>query len=188
MTLGHNTSAPDAAVRAVIALGGNLGDRESTLRSAVASIAALDGVWMLAASGLVETPALKLDGVDYNAPSYLNAVLIVETTLEPHALLDALASIESEHHRTREVRWGDRTLDLDLISVDDVILDTPRLTLPHPRAHERAFVLAPWLQADADARLIGHGAVADLLQQSTDRVSEYAAAPLLPGASQGVTP
>lgn len=176
------------SVRAVIALGGNLGDRESTLRSAVGAIEALEGVHIVAASGLVETPALKLDGVDYDAPAYLNAVVIAETTLEPSALLNALASIESQHHRTREVRWGDRTLDLDLISVDGVTLDTPRLTLPHPRAHERAFVLAPWLQADADATLAGHGRVADLLQRCSDTVTPFAAAPLLPVATEGAHP
>lgn len=178
-------ASPGDAVRAVVALGGNLGDRESTLRSAVAAIGALDGVRLVVASGLVETPALKLDGVDYDAPAYLNAVVIVDTMLTPEALLDALAMIESQHHRIREVRWGDRTLDLDLISVDGVTLDTPRLTLPHPRAHERAFVLAPWLQADADATLAGHGRVADLLERCSDTVTPFVAAPLVPATSEG---
>ncbi|WP_127170342.1 2-amino-4-hydroxy-6-hydroxymethyldihydropteridine diphosphokinase, partial [Xanthomonas euvesicatoria] len=90
-------------------------------------------------------------------------------------LLDALHSIEDAHGRTREVRWGDRTLDLDLVAYDDLSLDTETLTVPHPRAGERAFVLAPWHDADADAVLPGVGPVADLLARvgdDTERVDE----------------
>lgn len=172
-----------AARRAVIALGSNLGDREATLRAAVRDIAALDDVTPVAASGLVETPALKTHGVDLEAPAYLNAVLIVRTGLAPLALLDALNDIEQRHGRLRDEHWGDRTLDLDLVAVDGVALATERLTLPHPRAWQRAFVLAPWLQADPDAVLAGHGPVADLLTAASDEVLLLEAAPLLDGVA-----
>ncbi|QEE62515.1 2-amino-4-hydroxy-6-hydroxymethyldihydropteridine diphosphokinase [Salinibacterium sp. dk2585] len=166
--------------RAVIALGSNLGDREGTLRSAVLDVAATSGVHLVGASELFETPALTLEGVDESAPSYLNAIVIAETPLAPLVLLDRLNEIEDEHGRVREVRWGDRTLDLDLIAYGELTLSTARLTLPHPRAHERDFVLAPWLQADPDASLPGFGRVQDLLaRMPVGGVKPIAAAPLL---------
>ncbi|WP_439693348.1 2-amino-4-hydroxy-6-hydroxymethyldihydropteridine diphosphokinase [Curtobacterium sp. SP.BCo] len=161
--------------RAVIALGANLGDRGSTLRAAATAIAALPGVRPVASSREVESIAVTLDGPDTSKPRYRNAVVVVDTELEPQELLDALHGIEDTHGRTREVRWGDRTLDLDLVAYDDLSLDTPTLTVPHPRAGERAFVLAPWLDADPDAELPGAGPVADLLAavgDDTDRVDE----------------
>ena len=161
--------------RAVIALGANLGDRGSTLRSAASAIAALPGVSPVASSREVESVAVTLEGRDETKPRYRNAVVVVETDLEPQALLDALHGIEDEHGRTREVRWGDRTLDLDVVAIDDLVLDTATLTVPHPRAAERAFVLAPWADADPDAVLPGAGAVADLLDaigDDTERVDE----------------
>ena len=150
--------------RAVIALGSNLGHRDATLLQAVREIAMLDGVELVEASGLHETLALKPEGIDPDAPAYLNAVVVVETSLDPHALLARLHEIEQAHGRVRTERWGDRTLDLDLIDVLGVTLDTEGLTLPHPRAHEREFVLRPWLEADRDAVLTGRGRVADLLK------------------------
>jgi len=169
--------------RAVIALGSNLGDREATLRSAGLDIAATSALNVVAASGLFETPALTLDGVDESAPAYLNAVVIVETALAPIAMLERLNEIEDEHGRVREARWGDRTLDLDLIAYGELTLSTSRLTLPHPRAHERDFVLVPWLQADPDASLPGFGRVHDLLaRMPAGGVTPIAAAPLLPGS------
>lgn len=148
--------------RAVIALGSNLGDREATLLDAVRDIALLDGVELAAASGVYETAALKPHGIDEDAPAYLNAVVIVETALTPHALLAELRDIEQQHGRVRAERWGDRTLDLDVIDVDGITLATDDLTLPHPRAHERLFVLQPWLEADPDAVLSG-ARVSDLI-------------------------
>lgn len=153
-----------SGARAVIALGSNLGDREQTLLAATREIADLDGVELIAASGAVETVAVKPQGKDPDAPAYLNAVVIVETSLDPLDLLHRLREIEQRHGRVRAERWGDRTLDLDLIDVAGVTLSTEELTLPHPRAAERAFVLEPWLQADPDARLTGHGPVRDLLE------------------------
>lgn len=146
--------------RAVIALGSNLGDRQATLLAAVREIAELDGVDLVAASTPIESVAVKIDGPDADAPAYLNGVVIVETTLEPHDLLTRLRGIEAAHGRVREERWGDRTLDLDVIDVDGQVIRTDDLTLPHPRAHERLFVLEPWLEADPAAVLSGR-AVSD---------------------------
>jgi len=162
-------------VSVVLSLGSNLGDREALLRDAVAAIAALDDVTVTAVSGIVETPALKPHGVDVDAPAYLNAVVLAETTASPHALLAALADIERAQGRTREERWGDRTIDIDIVAFDDLELATDDLTIPHPRAASRAFVLAPWLEVDANAVLSGIP-VADLLTESP---AVFAAEPLL---------
>lgn len=186
---GARAAVAQAAViaqTAVIALGSNLGDREATIRGAVRDIDGIPGVRVTAASALVESAALKLTGVDDSAPRYLNAVVLAETTLTPLELLDAVGVIEHDHGRVRDTVWGDRTLDIDLVAVADVQQATERLTLPHPRARERAFVLAPWLQVEADAVLPGHGRVIDLLAATHDRVSEFPAAPLHP-TSEGAT-
>lgn len=164
---------------AVIALGSNLGDREATLRSAVREIAELDGVVLLRASSLYETPALKPEGVDTDAPAYLNAVVAVRSALEPHDLLAALHGIENAHGRVRDVRWGDRTLDLDIVTFGGQQLDTPELTLPHPRAFERAFVLAPWLEIEPAAVVPGRGSVRELLAATGDSPTVHPAEPLL---------
>lgn len=158
------TAAAAAAVRrAVIALGANLGDRAATLQSALDQLGEADGVQITAVSAFIETPALTPAGVDPSKPPYVNAVALATTTLAPVALLDVLAGIEAAHGRERTERWGDRTLDLDLIDVEGTVLDSPRLTLPHPRAAERDFVLMPWLDVDPDAVLTGRGRVAELL-------------------------
>ena len=156
--------------RAVIAFGANLGDREATIAAAMRELADAPGMRLVAVSPIYETAAIRLDGVDAEAPRYLNGVVVVETELEPHALLDLLQRIELEHGRTRETRWGDRTLDLDLIDVDGQALADERLVLPHPRAWERAFVLQPWLAVEPDAEITGRGRVADLRAAATDEV------------------
>ncbi len=156
--------------RAVVAFGANLGDREGTIAAATRRLADTPGVRVVAVSPVYETAAVRLDGVDETAPRYLNGVLVIETELEPHALLDVLQRIELEHGRTRETRWGDRTLDLDLIDVDGIELADDRLVLPHPRAWERAFVLQPWLDVDPDAEIPGRGRIADLRAATTDEV------------------
>ena len=143
-------------VPVVVALGSNLGDRGETLRSAVGALAARPGVTVVAVSPVVETDPV---GGPADQPPYLNAVALARTDLEPDALLRLLHEIEGEHGRTREIRWGARTLDLDLIqygrpgSAAEVCSETPELTLPHPRAAERAFVLVPWDLVDLAARL-----------------------------------
>lgn len=142
--------------RAVLALGANLGDRLAALRGAVAALAA--EVTVDAVSPVYETA--PVGGPDQ--PDYLNAVVLVTTALPPFDLLALAHRVEASAGRTREERWGPRTLDIDLIAYDAVVSDDPLLTLPHPRAHERAFVLRPWLDVDPDAVLPGHGPVAAL--------------------------
>jgi 2-amino-4-hydroxy-6-hydroxymethyldihydropteridine diphosphokinase len=156
--------------RAVVAFGANLGDREATIAAAVRELAEASGVDLVAVSPVYETAAVKDSGVDDAAPRYLNGVVVVETVLEPHALLELLQRIELEHGRARTEHWGDRTLDLDLIDVDGVVLDDERLTLPHPRAWQRAFVLAPWLDVEPDAQLAGRGPIAALRAEAADEV------------------
>lgn len=150
-------------VDAVVALGGNQGDRATTLAAAVRDLAEAEGIELTNVSTFHETVALRLDGPDPGAPSYLNAVATIRTTLTPDALLALLHEIEARHGRVREERWGDRTLDLDLIEMGGIRVERDDLTLPHPRAAERDFVLRPWLEIDPDAVLPGHGRVADLL-------------------------
>ena len=146
-------------MRYFIGLGANLGDRLTTLRQAADRIAALGTLVarsrVFAASAVGGPPQ----------PPFLNAAVLLECPLEPLALLAHTQEIEDAFGRDRrnEVRWGPRTLDIDIICVAGERSDDPDLTLPHPRAHERAFVLAPWHDVDPDAVLPGHGPVADLL-------------------------
>lgn len=147
------------AAVAVVALGANLGDREQTIRQAAERIARLPLVSDVRLSTLLETVALRPDGPDPEAPGYVNAVALVTTRLAPEILLGMLHAIEDENGRERHVRWGDRTLDLDLITYADVVSDDPRVQLPHPRAAERLFVLEPWLDLDPDAELTGYGRI-----------------------------
>jgi 2-amino-4-hydroxy-6-hydroxymethyldihydropteridine diphosphokinase/dihydroneopterin aldolase len=147
--------------RAVLALGSNLGDRLRTLQDAVDALAATQGLDLVAVSPVYETA--PVGGPEQ--PDYLNAVVLAETARPAAALLDRAHEIEAAADRTRAVRWGPRTLDIDVIAYGDQVSGDPALTLPHPRAHERAFVLAPWLDVDPDAELPGHGRVAGLLSE-----------------------
>ncbi|MBF4463146.1 MULTISPECIES: 2-amino-4-hydroxy-6-hydroxymethyldihydropteridine diphosphokinase [unclassified Rathayibacter] len=159
----------------VLALGSNLGDRLAHLNDAVRALATTPGLRIDAVSKIVESPAWKLDGVDEEAPAYFNAVVVGSTTLEPEALLAATAAIELAGGRVRgegEERWGDRTLDIDLIAVGGVVRDDPQLTLPHPRAAERAFVLEPWLDVEPAGVLPGAGPIAVLRRRASDRVGD----------------
>jgi len=162
----------------VIALGSNLGEREENLRAAVRDIAALDGVAVTAVSGIVQSHAVKPSGTDAAAPDYLNAVMLVDSALHPEALLVELSRIEADHGRVRVERWGDRTLDLDIVDFAGLERESEDLTLPHPRASERAFVVVPWLQVDPDAALRGHGRIAALPAAVSTEVWAYDAAPL----------
>jgi 2-amino-4-hydroxy-6-hydroxymethyldihydropteridine diphosphokinase len=145
--------------RTVIAMGSNLGDRMDYLQGGL--------------DGLFDTPRLRFVAVSpvyQTAPvggpeqsDYLNAVVIGETTMPAQALLERCHGLEDAFGRVRAELWGPRTLDLDLIVYGDEVSDSPGLTLPHPRAHERAFVLAPWHDADPEAEIPGRGRVADLL-------------------------
>lgn len=156
--------------RAVVAFGANLGDREPTIASAVRALAETPDVTLVEVSPVYETPAIKDSGVDRDAPAYLNGVAIVETSLEPHALLDVLQAIEAEHGRARDEHWGDRTLDLDLIDFGGRVSVDERLELPHPRAWQRAFVLQPWLDVEPEAVLAGRGPIAELRRAAQDEV------------------
>ena len=163
------------SVPAVIALGANLGDREAALRSAVDALTASDGVIVTAVSPFVESAAVRVDGVDEDAPRYLNAVVLVDTVLSPSNLLALAHRIEDAHGRVRAERWGDRTLDVDLVDVGGRRSADEELTLPHPRAAERAFVLVPWDLVDPDAVLPGVGPVHPLAASVRDAVTIGAA-------------
>jgi len=145
--------------QAVLSVGSNLGDRLGTLQGCVQAISGLAGTEVLAISPVYETAPVGGPA----QPDYLNAVLAVRTALDARALLAATQGIEADFGRVRAERFGPRTLDIDIISYDGEVSDDPVLTLPHPRAHERAFVLAPWHDVDPAASLPGRGPVAALL-------------------------
>jgi 2-amino-4-hydroxy-6-hydroxymethyldihydropteridine diphosphokinase len=145
--------------RAVLAVGTNLGDRLGTLQGCVQAIDRLPDTDVAAISPVYET--VPVGGP--SQPDYLNAVLIVQTGLRPLELLEAVHRIEADFGRVREERFGPRTLDIDIITYADEISSNPVLTLPHPRAHERAFVLAPWHDIEAQAELPARGSVGQLL-------------------------
>lgn len=176
--------------RMVIAIGSNLGDRLAAIRLAVRAIAELPGVRLLAASSIYETPALTPEGVDEGAPRYLNAVVTARSERDPGDVLTELQRIELRFGRQRTTRWASRTLDLDIIDVDGAMFSTGRLTLPHPRAWERAFVLVPWHEIEPDASLPDRGPIAGLLAAASDRVELFAASPLAaeqhPGTDRGL--
>lgn len=155
------------AVPVVLALGSNLGDREATLRSAVGSLRRVAGLAVERVSPVVETD--PVGGPEQG--DYLNAVVTGRTTLAAHALLAACQQVEHAHDRVRETHWGPRTLDIDVIAYGTTVSDDAALTLPHPRAHERAFVLVPWQQVDPDAVLPGPngGPVPRLAAAAPDR-------------------
>ncbi|MEE1756728.1 2-amino-4-hydroxy-6-hydroxymethyldihydropteridine diphosphokinase [Streptomyces sp. SP18CS02] len=146
---------------AVLSLGANLGNRMETLQGTVDALEDTPGVRVKAVSPVYETEPWGVD--PGTQPSYFNAVVLVKTTLPPASLLERAHAIEEAFHRVRDERWGARTIDVDIVTYADVVSDDPVLTLPHPRAHERAFVLAPWHDVDPAAQLPGVGPVADLL-------------------------
>lgn len=158
--------------RAILALGGNLGDRKATIKAAIKDIKALDGVSVIAKSPLYESFAATEDGPDESAPRYLNGVIEIETTLKPGNLLTEVRKIETAHGRVRLERWGSRTLDIDIITYGSLIKDGKRLTIPHPRAYQRAFVIVPWAAMDPNAKLLGHGSVAALAEELKSQVWE----------------
>jgi 2-amino-4-hydroxy-6-hydroxymethyldihydropteridine diphosphokinase len=150
--------------RTVLSLGSNLGDRIDNLQEAIDALFDAPGLDFVALSPVYETA--PVGGPDQ--PDFLNVVLVAETRLTPETLLERVLSIEDAFDRVRSVRWGPRTLDIDIVSFGDVASDDPALTLPHPRAHERAFVLVPWSDVEPGASLPGHGPVADLAASTAD--------------------
>ncbi|WP_055534009.1 2-amino-4-hydroxy-6-hydroxymethyldihydropteridine diphosphokinase [Streptomyces graminilatus] len=151
--------------RAVISLGSNLGNRLETLQAAIDALEDTPGVRVKAVSPVYETEPWGVPAG--SQPSYFNAVIVLRTTLPPSSLLERAHAVEDAFHRVREERWGARTIDVDIVTYADEVSDDPVLTLPHPRAHERAFVLAPWHDVDPEARLPGRGPVAALLETVT---------------------
>lgn len=147
------------SVIAYVGLGANLGDAAATVLAAAQRLATLpDSQWQ-GVSRLYRTPAWGVEA----QPDFINAVAAVRTSLPALALLEQLLHIEREfgRDRSREQRWGPRTLDLDLLLYGDRVLDVPGLQLPHPRLHERAFALVPLLDLDADAWIPGQGHARD---------------------------
>ena len=150
-----------ARVRAAIALGSNLEDPEAQVRRALDEIAGLPQTELMARSSLHRTvPVGYLD-----QPDFVNACALIETQLAPRALLAELLAIERRHGRVRALPDGPRTLDLDIVLYGDRVIAEPGLTVPHPRAHERAFVLAPLLEVWPDAIIPGKGSAAGRLRQ-----------------------
>ena len=158
---GPGAPAPAGAParRVVIALGSNLGDRLANLQGGLDALFGGPGLTFVAVSPVFETAPVGGPQQD----DFLNAVVIADTWLPARAVLARCHAVEAALGRIRTRVWGPRTLDLDLIVYGDEVIDDPELTVPHPRAHERAFVLAPWHAADPGARIPGRGRVAGLL-------------------------
>ena len=146
-------------MKAVIALGSNLGNRELYIDSAVSELAKIIEITHLSTNHETD----PVGGPEQ--PKYLNAIAIAETELDPRELLIVMLEIENKLGRKREVHWGPRTIDLDLIVFGDEIIDSETLVLPHPRAHERKFVLEPWLEIEPDAYIPGIGEIENILQR-----------------------
>jgi len=144
-------------MKAVISLGANIGDPRANLDLAVALLR--EATEVIAVSSYLQTK--PVGGPDQ--PDYLNAVAIVESDLPAKDLLALLNGIEAAMGRTREVHWGPRVIDLDLIQFGGLLVQDEKLTLPHPRAHERRFVLEPWFEIEPEAILLTHGRISDLL-------------------------
>jgi 2-amino-4-hydroxy-6-hydroxymethyldihydropteridine diphosphokinase len=150
---------PDAGVLATLSLGGNEGDVAAAFRYALKRLAENSGVELLKISSVWRTPPWgKTD-----QPDFLNTAALLRTTLTPRELLRVCLVIESERGRARDIRWGPRTLDIDIITFGSATLDEPDLTIPHPRARERAFVLAPLAEITPET-LIGASTARELLE------------------------
>lgn len=147
--------------RAAIALGSNLGDPEAQVNQGFDDIAAIEGTELLRRSRLHRTAPVGYA----DQPDFVNACALVETRLGARALLEALLAVERRHGRVRDIPNGPRTLDLDIVLFGEEVIREPGLEVPHPRAHERAFVLVPLLEVWPEARIPGHGRAADCLRE-----------------------
>ena len=145
-------------MKAVISLGANIGDTKANLDLAIGLLR--EATEVIAVSSYSQTK--PVGGPEQ--PDYLNAVVIVESELPAKDLLALLNGIETARGRTREIHWGPRVIDLDLIQYGGLLVNDEKLTLPHPRAHQRRFVLAPWLEIEPEAVLLTHGRISDLLK------------------------
>ena len=167
-TEGPLEQAPDSPRQVVVAMGGNLGEVSDTFREVIAQLSQTSGIGVVEVSPLVRT-APVLSEEQEEQPDYLNSVVILSTVLSPLQLLQVLQNLEDEHGRVRSERWGARTLDLDIIDYQGVTSEDERLTLPHPRASQRAFVLLPWSLVAPTAELSGVGEVVVLADYAPDR-------------------
>lgn len=159
---------PALTSEVVLALGANLGDPVATVREATAALRRHPEVDVVGVSPLARTSPVLAPG-QAPQPDYVNAVVVARTALPAEAVLALAHDLETAHGRERTERWGARTLDVDVIAYGDRVSDDPALTLPHPRAHERGFVLLPWAAVAPGAVLPGHGAVAELAARAPDR-------------------
>ncbi|MDR0944748.1 MAG: 2-amino-4-hydroxy-6-hydroxymethyldihydropteridine diphosphokinase [Bifidobacteriaceae bacterium] len=152
---------------AILGLGANLGDALGTLRDAVTDLSSVPGIEVIGVSPLARTKPVG----NTDQPDFFNAVVAIRTTLSPRSLLDTVAGIEEQHGRTRTEHWGPRTLDIDIVAYDTLLAGDDELEIPHPRAHERAFVLLPWATLSPDAFLPGldGGSVQALAERAPDR-------------------
>jgi 2-amino-4-hydroxy-6-hydroxymethyldihydropteridine diphosphokinase len=152
----------------LIALGGNIGDVRATFENAIGNVCGMAQASLLARSSDYSTPPWG----DEQQARFINACIEIDTSLDPHALLFTLHKIEKKFGRDRssETRWGPRTLDLDLIAYDDVSIQTPELTLPHPRLFDRAFVMVPLAEIAPDRVIAGRSVAGALAQLSTDGI------------------
>jgi 2-amino-4-hydroxy-6-hydroxymethyldihydropteridine diphosphokinase len=150
--------------KVVYSIGSNLGDRLGNVQGAVDAISDTPDVIVVDVSSVYETTPV---GGPADSPQFLNIVVVAETTLEPRTLVERAFAIEEAFGRARDgERWGPRTLDVDLIMVGNAVVDQEDLRLPHPLAHERAFVLVPWYEVDPTAEIVGKGAIGDLLSKA----------------------
>lgn len=153
--------------RCVLAIGSNLGERFSNLQGAVNALADTPEVWVTAVSPVYETSPVD---APEGSRDFLNAVVLADTTLSARTLLERALAVEDAYGRERDTESNaPRTLDVDLIVVGDRRAQDDDLVLPHPRAHERAFVLAPWNDVEPDAELPGQGPVAELLSKAAEQ-------------------
>ncbi len=152
-------------IRAYVALGSNLGNPVTAVEDAIDAMAALRGSLLKAMSSLYRTAPVGLK----HQPDFINAVVALDTRLGPHELLDELFAVEARFGRERSVKNAPRTLDLDLLLHGDTVLNDSELTLPHPRMHERAFVLAPLAEIAPNLIVPGHGPIGDLLAACADQ-------------------
>jgi 2-amino-4-hydroxy-6-hydroxymethyldihydropteridine diphosphokinase len=156
--------------KAVLALGSNLGNRRQWLVKALAAIKLTNGIELLEISPVVESRALTLAGFDSTKPKFLNCVARIETNLKPEHLLRSLQAIEKDLGRKRLERWGDRNIDIDIITYGNKSYSSNALVIPHPETLNRAFVIVPWYLLDQKAQLPGHGSIEKLAHGYTNEV------------------
>lgn len=157
----------------VLALGSNLGDRAAILRSAVTAIDKLEEFHVTRVSEIYASAALTQQGISDTEPEYLNLVLLGQCSTSAGSLLTELQSIELKHGRQRGKRWAARTLDIDIVKFGDITANDPALTIPHPEASRRAFVVMPWLSIQPDASLPGLAPLRELAVRFNTEVRIY---------------